>query len=97
MSLCATALVLTLAAASARAQNWSQYFAFEDFFNIEFPGEPIVRDTSYETEFGITLPARVYTAEDDFGDLLGNGRGLARGAGSTRCALRGLRGLGQRS
>jgi len=65
--LAAAALLISFQMTSAQAQEWSQYFALEDSFSIEIPGEPTVRDTTYETEFGIMLPARVYTAEDDFG------------------------------
>jgi len=67
MSLAAAAFVLTLEAAPAQSQDWSQYLAFEDFFSISFPGEPTVHETTYMTAYGLTLPARVYTAEDDFG------------------------------
>ncbi len=67
MSLAAVALFLALEAASAQAQAWSQYLAFEDLFSVDFPGEPTVRESTYTTELGIILPARVYMAEDDFG------------------------------
>ena len=32
-----------------------------------FLSEPSIHETTYVTEYGLTLPARVYTAEDDFG------------------------------
>lgn len=67
MCLAAAPLALMLNAGSAQSQEWGQYLALEDLFSIDFPGEPAVRETTYETEYGITLPARVYTAEDDFG------------------------------
>ena len=64
--LAAGALVLSLQAVPAHAQ-WSQYLAFDDRFSIDFPGVPSIEETTYTTEYGLTLPARVYTAEDDFG------------------------------
>ncbi len=66
-SLAVAAIVLALEAAPAHSQDWSQYLAFDDSFSVNFPGEPNVRETTYATEYGLTLPARVYSAEDDFG------------------------------
>ena len=34
---------------------------------VDSPGEPTVREATYETEYGITLTARVYAAEDELG------------------------------
>ncbi len=45
------------------AQGWIEYVNREDRFQINFPGQPTVRDISYESEYGATLPARVYTAK----------------------------------
>ncbi len=58
---------LAFAAQSGQAQEWSQYLAFDDRFSVDFPTDPSVEETTYETEYGFTLPARIYTAEDDFG------------------------------
>jgi len=65
--LAAGAFVFALEAAPAQAQEWSQYLAFDDRFSILFPSEPTIHETTYMTEYDLTLPARVYTAEDDFG------------------------------
>jgi hypothetical protein len=57
-------LVASLAlAAPAAAQEWNEYTSKQDLFIVNFPGEPTIREIPYPTEFGITLPARVYTAE----------------------------------
>lgn len=61
------ALTLALRTLSAYGQDWSQYLAFDDFFSIDFPAEPTIRESSYTTSLGIMLPTRVFTAEDDFG------------------------------
>ena len=58
---------LALAAQTSQAQEWSQYLAFDDRFSVDFPTDPSVQETTYETEYGFTLPARIYSAEDDFG------------------------------
>ena len=67
ISFAAAAVALALEATPAQSQDWSQYLAFEDAFSINFPGEPNVLETTYTTEYGLTLSARVYAAEDDFG------------------------------
>ncbi len=46
------------------AQDWIEYENRGDFFSINFPGDPRVRDISYRTEYSLPLPARVYSRED---------------------------------
>jgi len=48
----------------ALAQGWIEYASQADFFSINFPGEPEVRDIDYRTEFSITVPGRVYSYRD---------------------------------
>src|SRR2546430_14415325 len=50
-------------AAPAFAQEWIEYSNQKDFFSITLPGEPTVREITYETEYAIKLPGRVYTYE----------------------------------
>jgi hypothetical protein len=57
------ALILFISGPAA-AQGWSEYTSREDFFIVNFPAEPTVRRIDYPTEFGITLPARVYSVAD---------------------------------
>ena len=45
-------------------QEWIEYRNRADFFSVNFPGEPKVRDITYRTEYSITLPARVYAVEN---------------------------------
>jgi hypothetical protein len=56
------ALVLAMAMPAA-AQEWTEYQNVQDGFKIVFPGQPKVTETTYESAFDYTLPARVYTAE----------------------------------
>ena len=58
-----TAALILLAARSSFAQEWIQYASKNDLFGVNFPSEPKVQTTTYATEFGINLPARVYSAE----------------------------------
>jgi len=46
------------------AQDWIEYRSQADFFSVNFPAEPKVRDISYRTEYSITLPGRVYSYEN---------------------------------
>lgn len=61
--LVATVLILVLSGPAA-AQDWVEYTSKNDLFIVNFPGEPTVREIPYPTEYGITLPARVYSVED---------------------------------
>jgi len=56
------ALILFVSAPSL-AQEWIEYASRADFFTVNFPGEPKVRDITYRTEYGITLPGRVHAYE----------------------------------
>ena len=56
------ALVLAMAGL-ALAQDWSEYQNVPDGFKIDFPGQPKISETTWTSEYGYKLPARVYTAE----------------------------------
>jgi hypothetical protein len=45
------------------AQQWIEYDNRMDFFSVNLPGQPKVRDITYVSEYSINLPARVYTNE----------------------------------
>ncbi len=42
------------------AQEWVEYTSPVDLFTVNFPGQPTVRDITYITEFGLTLPGRAH-------------------------------------
>ena len=48
----------------AFAQEWIEYVSRTDFFSVNFPDQPQVRDITWETEYGITLPGRVHEYVD---------------------------------
>jgi hypothetical protein len=63
MRLLLAAVVLILfPRAPSIAQEWIEYDSRTDFFNVNFPGPPDVKNITYTSEFAITLPARVHTA-----------------------------------
>jgi hypothetical protein len=45
------------------AQEWEEYVSRQDGFSINFPGKPRVSETTWKTQLGYTMPARVYSAE----------------------------------
>src|SRR5258705_3388938 len=58
-----TAALILLVSGPSFAQEWIQYASKADLFGVNFPSEPKVQDIAYATEFGITLPAHVYSAD----------------------------------
>ena len=63
ISLMTAALILVKSGPSF-AQEWIEYASRADLFSVNFPAEPKVRDITYPTEYGITLPGRVHSYED---------------------------------
>ena len=59
-----SAAVVLLVSGPAFAQGWIQYVSLEDAFNVNFPSEPEVRDITYPTEYGVTLPGRVHGVDN---------------------------------
>jgi hypothetical protein len=55
--------VTSLPAAFSFAQEWIQFVSKADLFGVNFPVEPKTQEIQFSTEFGIMLPARVYSAD----------------------------------
>jgi hypothetical protein len=49
--------------------TWKEYVSKEDYFSINFPGEPKVDKVTYPTEYRITLPGRVYRHDSPGGSF----------------------------
>ena len=47
----------------AQAQ-WRQFADQEEYFSVNLPGEPEIRVIDYDSEYGATLPAKVYSVTD---------------------------------
>ena len=58
----AAALVLSVSG-PAYGQEWIEFASPEDRFTCNFPGQPKVAETTFTSQFGAELPARVYSAE----------------------------------
>ncbi len=52
---------IVLLSSSAFAQDWNEYISKEDGFRVGFPGQPTIANTTYKSEYGADLPARVYS------------------------------------
>jgi len=50
---------------AACAQEWDEYVNRENFFTVNFPGEPTMQEVPYMTAKGTKLTARVFTAKAD--------------------------------
>ena len=61
MRLIPAALVLMVSASPAAAQDWIDYTSREDRFTVNMPGQPKVETFAWESEYGLTLPARRHT------------------------------------
>lgn len=48
---------------TASAQEWTEFVSKEGGFTVNFPGQPRVLETTFKSEYGYMLPARVYSAE----------------------------------
>jgi hypothetical protein len=61
------AAVIVCGSAPAVAQEWTPFVSIEDGFSAVYPGQPKVEAITYATEYRMTLPGRVYSAEDAMG------------------------------
>jgi hypothetical protein len=46
------------------AQGWIEYIGRQDLFIVNFPAQPTIKEIAHSSEYGISLPARVYTATE---------------------------------
>ena len=59
-----TSLALVVAMSGpALAQEWVEFASQPDRFTCNFPVQPKVTETTFKSQFGADLPARVYSAE----------------------------------
>ena len=60
--------MLMLALASrAFAQDWDEFYSKEERFSVNFPGKPTISETTWTSQFGAVLPARLYTGTSGAG------------------------------
>ena len=62
ISLAAAALILCVVA-PAFAQDWIEYENRGDFFAVNLPGQPKMKDITWQGEYVVNYPGHVYTAD----------------------------------
>ena len=63
ISLVSVAVLVSLSM-RATAQDWIEFASTQDRFTLNFPDQPKIEETTYTSEYGAQLPARVYHAEN---------------------------------
>ncbi len=63
LSVAAVAALVFCFARPAVAQEWTEHVNQGDRFSTVFPGQPQITETTFKSQFGADLPARVYSAE----------------------------------
>ena len=53
------AAVVMCVSSAVYAQAWSEYINRQEFFTVNFPGDPMVKEIPYKTEKGTNLKAKV--------------------------------------
>jgi hypothetical protein len=62
-----TVLLGLMICGSVYAQRWTQYASTEDGFRLMAPGEFEIEDTEIVSEYGIVVPARIYSVDNSVG------------------------------
>src|SRR5258706_14420277 len=56
----AALIAIVLFSTTSFAEEWREFVSKEDLFGANFPGDPVVTSIMWETEYGVSLPGRVY-------------------------------------
>lgn len=56
------AIAVVLMSRPVVAQEWTEFVSKDDRFTTNFPGAPEIKESTYTSQFGADLPARVYSA-----------------------------------
>ena len=63
------AAVVMCVSSAVYAQAWSEYINRQEFFTVNFPGDPTVKEIPYKTAKGTNLKAKVFTANAPAGSI----------------------------
>ncbi len=61
MPFMSAALVLAMSAPLFAQEDYTEFASKEERFTVTFPGKPTVTETTWTSEYGAVLPARVYS------------------------------------
>ena len=58
---------VVLAPVLSFGQGYTPYFSRTDFFEVAFPGQPVIQDVKFTSEYTGVFPARTYTVANERG------------------------------
>jgi len=61
---CMLTAIIMLFPVPAFAQDWINYFDYEQRFSVNLPGEPTIENATIVSQRGDTYPERIYRADD---------------------------------
>ena len=61
MPLISSALLLAMSGSAFAQEDYTEFASNEERFTITFPGKPTISETTWTSEYGAVLPARVYS------------------------------------
>lgn len=67
MSLMVATLILAVTGTAFAQEDWDEFVSKDDHFTVTFPGTPKITETTWTTQFGAILPARVYSGASGAG------------------------------
>jgi len=62
-----SSMLVVALSGTAFAQEWEEFLSKEERFTCNFPGTPTITETTWTSQFGAILPARVYTGTQGTG------------------------------
>jgi hypothetical protein len=65
-----SAALILFAPALSSGQGYTPYFSRTDFFQVAFPGQPAIQETTFTSEYTGVFPARVYSVANERGKFL---------------------------
>jgi len=61
MPLVSSALLLAMSGSAFAQEDYTEFASKEERFTVTFPGKPTISETTWTSEYGAVLPARVYS------------------------------------
>jgi hypothetical protein len=62
-----SSMLVVALSGTAFAQEWDEFLSKEERFTCNFPGTPTITETTWTSQFGAILPARVYSGTQGTG------------------------------
>ena len=62
-----SSILVVALSGTAFAQEWDEFLSKEERFTCNFPGTPTITETTWTSQFGAILPARIYSGTQGSG------------------------------